>query len=116
MQKAILKVIMAPCAALSGVGGGDARGSLIRRVAQAAAQGARPDPGGAGAAGRLRSDQHPKDRGRRAAALAPDRRAPRTAAMRHALARHDQIMSDAIAAAGGYAYKTIGDAFQAAFA
>src|SRR5262245_5499477 len=37
-------------------------------------------------------------------------------AMRPALARHDQIMSDAIAAAGGYAYKTIGDAFQAAFA
>jgi transcriptional regulator with XRE-family HTH domain len=37
-------------------------------------------------------------------------------AMRRSLARHDQIMSDAIAAAGGYAYKTIGDAFQAAFA
>jgi transcriptional regulator with XRE-family HTH domain len=37
-------------------------------------------------------------------------------AMRPALARHDQIMSDAIAAAGGYAYKMSGDAFQAAFA
>jgi class 3 adenylate cyclase/DNA-binding XRE family transcriptional regulator len=37
-------------------------------------------------------------------------------AMRPALARHDQIMSEAIAAAGGYTYKTIGDAFQAAFA
>ena len=153
----------------------------------------------AGAAGRLRGGQHPQDRGRRAAPLAPDRRAPRPAsadrsrrsrrpscsspawgwtkphprcpsprppscpparrrinpisssprlpsyahaarpsgtvtflfsdiegstqlwehtpeAMRRALARHDQIMADAIAAAGGYAYKTIGDAFQAAFA
>ncbi len=37
-------------------------------------------------------------------------------AMRPALARHDQIMRESIAAAGGYAYKTIGDAFQAAFA
>src|SRR4029078_1418869 len=37
-------------------------------------------------------------------------------AMRRALARHHQIMADAIAAAGGYAYKTIGDTFQAAFA
>jgi class 3 adenylate cyclase/DNA-binding XRE family transcriptional regulator len=37
-------------------------------------------------------------------------------AMRLALARHNQIVSDTIAAAGGYVYKTIGDAFQAAFA
>src|SRR5262245_52819319 len=38
------------------------------------------------------------------------------ASMRPAMARHNQIVSEAIAAAGGYAYKTIGDAFQVAFA
>jgi transcriptional regulator with XRE-family HTH domain len=36
-------------------------------------------------------------------------------AMRPALARHDQILHACIAAANGYVYKMIGDAFQAAF-
>ena len=36
--------------------------------------------------------------------------------MRLALARHDAILRTAIATHGGHAYKTIGDAFQAAFA
>src|SRR5512138_1055695 len=35
--------------------------------------------------------------------------------MRLALARHDAILRTAIANHGGHAYKTIGDAFQAAF-
>src|SRR5215208_4683793 len=35
--------------------------------------------------------------------------------MRLALARHDAILRTALAAHGGHAYKTIGDAFQAAF-
>ena len=38
------------------------------------------------------------------------------AAMRPALERHNTILGDAIRAHGGYHYKTIGDAFQAAFA
>src|SRR5688500_5201250 len=37
-------------------------------------------------------------------------------AMRAALARHDALMRGAIAAQGGYVFKTIGDAFCAAFA
>src|SRR6266542_875089 len=36
--------------------------------------------------------------------------------MRVALARHDAILRTIIAKAGGHVYKTIGDAFQAAFA
>src|SRR3712207_3266864 len=38
------------------------------------------------------------------------------AAMGLALERHNAILGDAIRAHGGYHYKTIGDAFQAAFA
>jgi class 3 adenylate cyclase len=37
-------------------------------------------------------------------------------AMRVALARHDALLRDAIAANNGYVFKTIGDAFCAAFA
>src|SRR6266545_5898012 len=48
---------------------------LFRLLGAAAAQGARPDPGRAGAPGRLRRGDDQEDRGRRAAALAPDRRA-----------------------------------------
>ena len=36
-------------------------------------------------------------------------------AMKHALAQHDQILHLAIAKYNGYAFKQIGDAFQAAF-
>ena len=36
-------------------------------------------------------------------------------AMRHALARHDEILRSAIEAHNGYVFKTIGDAFCAAF-
>lgn len=36
-------------------------------------------------------------------------------AMKHSLAQHDQILHFAIAKYGGYAFKQIGDAFQAAF-
>jgi len=36
-------------------------------------------------------------------------------AMRSALARHDEILRDAIEANGGYIFKTVGDAFCAAF-
>ena len=36
-------------------------------------------------------------------------------AMRAALARHDQILQQAISAAGGQVFKTVGDAFHAAF-
>ena len=37
-------------------------------------------------------------------------------AMRAALARHDDILRSAIEANGGYVFKTVGDAFYAAFA
>src|SRR3954470_14943088 len=37
------------------------------------------------------------------------------AAMRRALARHNELLGGAIAAHGGRHFKTIGDAFQAAF-
>src|SRR5438876_9304783 len=37
-------------------------------------------------------------------------------AMKAALARHDQILREAILAGGGYVFKTVGDAFCAAFA
>jgi len=37
-------------------------------------------------------------------------------AMRSSLARHDTLMREAIASSGGYVFKTIGDAFCAAFA
>ena len=36
--------------------------------------------------------------------------------MRNALARHNAVLADAIAAHGGHWYKTVGDAFQVAFA
>src|SRR5262245_6759336 len=42
---------------------------LIRLLGAAAAQSARPDPGRAGAAGRLRRDHHPQDRGGHAPAV-----------------------------------------------
>ena len=35
-------------------------------------------------------------------------------AMKEALARHERIVSDAIAKRGGYVFKTVGDAFCAA--
>ncbi len=37
-------------------------------------------------------------------------------AMKHALARHDAILRDSIEQHGGYVFKTVGDAFHAAFA
>src|SRR5262249_43261996 len=37
-------------------------------------------------------------------------------AMRHALARHDACLRDAIERHGGHVFKTVGDAFHAAFA
>ena len=39
-----------------------------------------------------------------------------TEAMQEALARHDQILRSAIEARGGHVFKTVGDAFYAAFA
>ncbi|HSH83327.1 MAG TPA: adenylate/guanylate cyclase domain-containing protein, partial [Herpetosiphonaceae bacterium] len=36
-------------------------------------------------------------------------------AMRAALARHDQLLGDAIGSNGGYVFKTVGDAFYATF-
>src|SRR4029079_3479420 len=49
---------------------------LIWLLAAMAAQSARPDPGCAGAPGRLRAGHAEKDRDRRAPALAPARRTP----------------------------------------
>ena len=37
-------------------------------------------------------------------------------AMRDALSRHDVVVRDAVEAAGGYVFKTVGDAFCVAFA